>query len=97
MKELVHAEPKQIGEVGVEARDATAHAWGEQMVEPAALAQHPPDQFLRPAPIARIELRGAAVKRGVEEESGAEVRQGVGGGNASVGHEREGTGHTLER
>jgi hypothetical protein len=97
MEQLIHAKAKKIGEVGVEARQSTAHAWREEMVNPPTLAEHPPDEFLGPPAIARIKLRGAPIKGSVEQESGAEIRQGVGGGDASVGNEREGRWHTLER
>jgi len=97
MKELIDAKPEQIREIGIEARESPAHTRREEIVNPATLAEHPPHEFLGPPAVARIELRGAPVKGGVEEESGAEIRQGVGGGDASVGNEREGRWHTRER
>jgi hypothetical protein len=97
VEELIHTKAKEIGKVRVEARQSTTHARREEMVNPSTLAEHPPHELLGPTAITRIELRGAPIKGGVEQESGAEIRQGIGGGDASVGNEREGRWHTLER
>jgi hypothetical protein len=97
VEELIHAKAQEVGEVGVETRQSTAHAWREEMVNPPTLAEHPPHKFLGPTAITRIELCRAPIKGSVEQESGAEIREGIGGGDASVGNEREGRWHTRER
>ena len=84
MEELVRAEPQQVGEVGIEADEAAAHAIAEHGVKPAPAAQHPIEEFLRPATVAGVEVRRPAVEGRVEQQAGPKVREHRGGGDTRL-------------
>ena len=69
LEELVRAEPEQVGEVTVEARESAAHPRHERVVNPAASAQHPVHQLLRPPTIARLEPTAALLDGRSEEHA----------------------------
>ena len=86
VQQLRGAESKQVEQVGIETHDAAAHARVEKRVEPRATAQHPVHELAHPTAIARIEPRGAAIERRIEQlaaaKIGADLRRRV----TRVGH-----------
>ena len=61
----------------MQSRDSPAHSRMERGVEVFAPPEQTVHQFLRPAPIARIERRRPAVERRVEEDSFTQVGEYV--------------------
>ena len=83
-KQLRGAESKQVEEIGVESDHAAADALVEVRIETWAASQHAVHQLARPAAIACVELRGAAIERRIQKFTGPKVAADLGGGNARV-------------
>jgi hypothetical protein len=80
--ELLHAQPQQVDEVGVERDEPAAHAPFEHRVHPRAAPQQPVDELLQPPPVAPVERGGVALERRVEQVPGAQVGEHLGRGRA---------------
>ena len=74
-EELRRAEAEQVEQIGVEPDDAAADARVEVRIEPRAAPQHAVHQLAHPATIARVETRGAAIERRIEQVTGREGRR----------------------
>ena len=83
--ELVDAEPQQVDDVGIEARQPTAHAVGKNRVDPGAVTQHPVHELARPAAIARVERSDPSLEGLIEELSSPEIDADLGGDGARRG------------
>jgi hypothetical protein len=62
VEQLMDANPQQIEEVSVNARDSATHALREYRVDPSPMTEHSKDQLAKPASVAGIELRCPALE-----------------------------------
>ena len=68
-QQLIDAEAQEVDQVGIELRQPAAHAVVEQRVEPAAPAQHPVHELLRPPPVARDRAGSCAARTTLSSSS----------------------------
>ena len=85
-EQLIDTDSQQVDDIVVELGESAGDALREHRVQPAALAQHAPQQLVHPATITRVEAARAPFERRVEQIALTDVGQHMGGRHARIRH-----------
>src|SRR5688572_3318017 len=72
VQQLVDAEAQEVSEVGMQASDSAAHTRMQRRIEILAPAKQSVYEFLRPSPVARVEIGRTSIEGRIEQQSVAQ-------------------------
>jgi hypothetical protein len=86
VQQLIHTQPHEIDEIGIDTRQPTAHSFLENRVDRSALAKHSVDELAQPPAVPRIEIDGPPLERRIEHFTASQVGRDTSSNDARRGY-----------